>query len=323
MKKNICVLLIMFSLLFLVSCKREIPEIETGESSVSSLMDASISEISTTPDSLMMESTMFSITEAETEKAGSLAESDVAEDSSSATDSEETSPIEQDETLIQGFLAQNESAELCGYCHVPSGGVFASFIDHSINVHDDINNRDLYFMNFYIIKNEENYLSPEELDIYDVFEKKYYLFYDEDWEKRINGAYDGTTTSYKSCFYWHTGEIGEEAIIFVFPNIEYPAYDTGIPTVEYKLSQFYQIEPSDSLGTVPVCLQYKGWNDDYPAWVFVVDKEDIYAEYELHYMDYVLTGTELLNKSWRIGNATPIEQYLDEWIHQSEEEASE
>ena len=247
-----------------------------------------------------------------------------ADSGGEALPSESTSPeLSQDErdmALIQEFLAQQPLAEVYAYRHLPSGGVFVALIDRSGYWHDDINDRDLVSMDFYIVEPGEHGLSFHELGEWDWDADKIYIFYDEDWEMRVKGAYDGCTTNYESGFSWHIGESGEEAIIFVFPNLEYPAYNTGIPKVEYRLSPFYQMEPSDSLGTVPVSLQYEGWNDDYPAWVFVVDREDIDAGYELHYMDYVLTGSELLNNSWRIGNATPIEQYIAEWIHQSEEE---
>ena len=91
-------------------------------------------------------------------------------------------------------------------------------------------------------------------------------------------------------------------MIFISPNVQYPC-------VPYEESEWYEQIPTDSLGSEPLMIQHPRWRDNYPVWVFAIPEDRIDESYELHYVDYVLTGSDLLNNTWQNGDA-PIKPPL-------------
>ena len=122
------------------------------------------------------------------------------------------------------------------------------------------------------------------------------IFYDEDWKDRYEDENHEIVTSYDSGFVQIDGQDGDLLLIEVFPN--------RVRGVSYMESEFYGMKPGDTLDTVPMEVLTSEWNEGYPAWFFVIDPKYITADYELHYGAYVLTGTDILEKTWTIGEAT-------------------
>ena len=125
------------------------------------------------------------------------------------------------------------------------------------------------------------------------------IFYDEDWQDRLSDENHEILTRYESGFQHFQQNDGTELVLIaVFPN--------RVTGVEYEHSEFYQLEPYDTLGTVPMTVQAAEWNEGYPAWFFVVEEANVDESYELHYDDFVLTGEDILANTWKIGEAEPM-----------------
>ena len=117
-----------------------------------------------------------------------------------------------------------------------------------------------------------------------------YIFYDEDWESN--------NIVYKSKYIYVTGDAGTDVLVFVTPNFRIYSREKMTPA---------DVEPWDTLQTKPMVLPDEDWFDS-PIWIFDLSLDDIDESYELHYADWVLTGTDILNKTWQIGDA-PIMQF--------------
>ena len=64
--------------------------------------------------------------------------------------------------------------------------------------------------------------------------------------------------------------------------------------------------PKDTLGTKALRFQQNDWHNGYPLWIFAIPLDQIDESYELCFGDYVLTGNDILNHTWHIGNATTL-----------------
>lgn len=107
------------------------------------------------------------------------------------------------------------------------------------------------------------------------------IFYQEDGDQ-----YSTDCANFK---YWPV-ENPTDVLVMVYPD----PWTTG----SYQASAFYGLLPSDSLGTVPVCVQNPEWRNGFPVWVFDVPFDYITEDYRLEYASYVLTGRDILSSSW-------------------------
>lgn len=121
------------------------------------------------------------------------------------------------------------------------------------------------------------------------------IFFDEDWRDRYEDENHQIITSYDSGFVQMEGQNGDLLLIEVFPNRV-----RGIP---YEDSEFYGIKPEDTFGTKPMEVLTPNWNEGYPAWFFVLEPQSITPDYELRYGAYILTGEDILMRTWKIGEA--------------------
>ena len=117
------------------------------------------------------------------------------------------------------------------------------------------------------------------------------IFYDEDWDTNPRWI------SYLSSFRRLKDSSGKESmvLIIVIPN--------SFVGQSYPESDYYQVEPSDSLNSVPMKIYRQEWMGGYPTWVYAISLEKITEDYELRYGEFVLTGTDILTDSWSIGDA--------------------
>ena len=122
------------------------------------------------------------------------------------------------------------------------------------------------------------------------------IFYDEDWETNLMWK------SYLSSFRRLKDPSGEESmvLIVVTPN--------RVIGQSYQESEYYQVEPSDSLNSTPLKVHQEDYMLGDPFWFYVIPIEKITEDYELRYGEFVLTGTDILTNSWSIGDA-PVMPY--------------
>ena len=66
----------------------------------------------------------------------------------------------------------------------------------------------------------------------------------------------------------------------------------------YEESEWYGVEPADSLQTKPFRIQDPDWYEGFPVWIFDVPLDQITPEYSLTFGHFLLTGEEILNKTW-------------------------
>lgn len=118
------------------------------------------------------------------------------------------------------------------------------------------------------------------------------IFYREDWEKHSGIVYP-------SSFQYYTNPLNDKVDILIAVGQNYED-NQSFSDAEDGLA------PEDTLGTKALKYQQKGWNNGYPLWIFAIPLEKIEESYELHFGDYVLTGNDILNHSWKIGNAEPL-----------------
>ena len=95
------------------------------------------------------------------------------------------------------------------------------------------------------------------------------IFYDEDWET------NPMWKSYLSSFRRLKDSSGKESmvLIVVTPN--------RVVGQSYQESEYYQVEPSDSLNTTPMKVCQEDYMLGDPFWFFVIPIENITEEYEL------------------------------------------
>lgn len=196
---------------------------------------------------------------------------------------------------------EEHADELLGYWWLPSGGVLLAHID------SERSDKDFTFIEWVVLDYSNGTVIQENwtylLQVCGYKPDAVHIFYDEDWESKIYNKETMDCTYYDSCFLWHNGEKGTDVIISIIPNVQKNLMGPAVP---YEETDYYQQVPIDSLGTTPIEITYPYYNYNYPQWIFVIDKERIDDSYELHYMDYVLTGDDLLNRNWSIGNAPPL-----------------
>lgn len=93
-----------------------------------------------------------------------------------------------------------------------------------------------------------------------------------------------------SSFVVYKGYIGTDYLIFVTPDMHYGwTYETS-PDRDYV--------PYDTLNTKPLMIQDEEYQSNCPVWIFDLAAASINEKYELHYGDYVLTGKDLMSRSW-------------------------
>lgn len=196
---------------------------------------------------------------------------------------------------------KEHAGEIYGSWWLPSGGILLA------NPAPERSNDSFTFMEWVVLDYLDGEIKTDiwsnRLQVCGYKEGAIHIFYDEDWEARIFDDKTLDCTYYDSCFFWHTGYKGTEAIIIVIPNVHVNLMGLTVP---YEKSEFYQQVPTDSLDTVPIEILYPGYNYDYPVWIFAIDEKKIDKSYEMHYLDYVLTGGDILSNTWSIGNAPPI-----------------
>lgn len=122
------------------------------------------------------------------------------------------------------------------------------------------------------------------------------IFYDENWTDNLDRM------TYLSSFRRIKDPLGNESAVMIVVT---PNHSIGIP---YQESDFYNIEPSDSLNSEPMKICLEDWELGDPFWFYVVPLENITEDYELRYGNYVLTGADILSGSWSIADA-PIMPY--------------
>ena len=116
------------------------------------------------------------------------------------------------------------------------------------------------------------------------------IFYDEDWEN--------IEALYGSSFERKATNTGEDFLVYVVPN-QYQKQDSP-DWEDWEESSYYNEIPWDTLDTLPTLLyDESGW----PIWIFDIPAASVNTEYELHFADFVLTGTDLAEGKWTIGNA--------------------
>ena len=116
------------------------------------------------------------------------------------------------------------------------------------------------------------------------------IFYDEDWEN--------IEALYGSSFERKATNTGEDFLVYVVPN-RYQKQDSP-DWEDWEESSYYNEIPWDTLDTLPTLLyDESGW----PIWIFDIPAASVNTEYELHFADFVLTGTDLAEGKWTIGNA--------------------
>ena len=118
------------------------------------------------------------------------------------------------------------------------------------------------------------------------------IFYREDWERQ-NGII------YPSSFQYYTNPLNEKVDVLIAVGQNYEI-DQSYPEAEDGLT------PEDTLGTKPLKYQQKSWNNGYPLWVFAIPLDKVDESYALRFGEYVLTGNDILDHSWKIGNAATL-----------------
>ena len=116
------------------------------------------------------------------------------------------------------------------------------------------------------------------------------IFYDEDWEN--------IEALYGSSFERKATNTGEDFLVYVVPN-QYQKQDSP-DWEDWEESSYYNEIPWDTLGTQPTLLFDEF---DWPIWIFDIPAASVNTEYELHFADFVLTGTDLAEGKWTIGKA--------------------
>lgn len=116
------------------------------------------------------------------------------------------------------------------------------------------------------------------------------IFYDEGWTY--------AKKHYNSFFQRVVNGTARDIVILVMPNRDPDkTYDTE------QIAQLYNNPPHDSLDTVPFLVHNKSWEQDFPVWIFDVPAEKIDDGYELVFGSWKLTGSDILQVRWRIGDA--------------------
>lgn len=93
-----------------------------------------------------------------------------------------------------------------------------------------------------------------------------------------------------SSFVVYKGYKGTDYLVFVTPDMHYGwTYETS-PDREYV--------PYDTLNTKPLMIQDEEYQSNCPVWIFDLAAASVNEKYELHYGDYVLTGNDLVSRSW-------------------------
>lgn len=143
-------------------------------------------------------------------------------------------------------------------------------------------------LRFYLCSRDEKMLYTQEI-YYVTNVPTVRIFYEEDWQERIR--------NHLSEYVVVEANGKADLLVFVMQN-----YDLEEKTA-YPDSPMYGIEPSDTLGTEPLMYHDPGWYQDYPMWIFEIPLDHIDETYALTYGDFVLTGEDIMNHTWQIGDA--------------------
>ena len=119
------------------------------------------------------------------------------------------------------------------------------------------------------------------------------IFYREDWEQQ-------KSMEYPSSFQYYQNPDNDKIDVLIVVGQNYEERQ------KYTESDGDKLTPEDTLGTKPLCFQQDDWNNGYPLWIFAIPLEQIDESYELRFNDYVLTGHDILNHTWSIGNAATL-----------------
>ena len=289
-KKTIVTLLPMIILLVLMgACSnaenkpetaQEQNSVFTTEQNTESYDTATESEIETEP--------VFLTTEQNTESYDTVIESEIETEPVLPSNG---SDVDLYKEQIQEIIDINSepAAGYRGHCWLPSGGAILFLVT---NITVDNQDYDITWGCFLDIEQGQlavsDFLTPSKND------NRIPIFRNEDAPntQHITKS-ESELEEYHSFFLWHHGQFGNDAVIFVTPEINMQNQN-----MKYEDSPFYQVFPYDSLGTEYVELEHPGWLNDCPGWVFVIPEDEITEDYELKYMDYVLTGADLKNNTW-------------------------
>ena len=195
---------------------------------------------------------------------------------------------------VYAQLLENHTDDCYGYTYLPKGGMLI-MLYNPVNPYET----DEMYLELLQIEITDGKVNGNGFMYLGYVKGKVPIFYDEDWQDRLSDESHETLTRYESGFQHFQQNDGTELVLIaVFPN--------RVTGVEYERSEFYQLKPYDTLGTVPMTVQAPEWNDGYPAWFFVVEEANVDDSYELHYDGFVLSGTDIHSNTWRIGKAEPM-----------------
>ncbi len=85
----------------------------------------------------------------------------------------------------------------------------------------------------------------------------------------------------------------------------------------YETDPYYGLEPWSTFGVKPIRLQDDEWEEGYPIWFYVVPMEKIKPEDQLGYYGFLLTGEDLLSKSWSPETGEASRQDGTQYLHLS------
>lgn len=119
------------------------------------------------------------------------------------------------------------------------------------------------------------------------------IFYREDWEQQQD-------IEYPSSFQYYQNPENDKIDVLIAVGQNYEEQE------KYTESDNDKLLPKDTLGTKALRFQQNDWHNGYPLWIFAIPLDQIDESYELCFGDYVLTGNDILNHTWHIGNATTL-----------------
>ena len=93
-----------------------------------------------------------------------------------------------------------------------------------------------------------------------------------------------------SVFVPYEGFKGTDYLVYVCPDMSFGRTFETTPDRDYV--------PFDTLDTKPLMIQDENYQGNCPVWIFDVPAQSVDESYELHYGDFVLTGSDLMSNSW-------------------------
>lgn len=146
-----------------------------------------------------------------------------------------------------------------------------------------------YRLRFFLYQITDNNEKATELNT--VNSETVTIFYDSDWYlwQKIYGSKIEYTDLFE----------GACAVIYIQPN-----YD--VTEKDYRESEFYGAEPWSNANLSPMLVQTSRWEGGFPTWVYFVPLNQIDADLQVHFGDWVLTGEDILTRSWHNGSAPAL-----------------